>query len=88
MAFGENEQLRPFVPHIGKRGDRLMNGIALNEHYTGDGDHKHACALGCKGVSCRSAWAHPYRAGGADCWIKVKHPAAPAVTREAEEEWN
>jgi len=29
-----------------------------------------------------------YRSGRADCWIKVKNPAAPAVTREAEEDWN
>ena len=26
--------------------------------------------------------------GPADSWVKVKNPAAPAVTREAEEEWN
>ncbi len=25
----------------------------------------------------------PYRVGRADCWIKVKNPAAPAVKREA-----
>ncbi len=30
----------------------------------------------------------PYRGGRADCWIKVKNPTAPTVTREAEEEWN
>jgi hypothetical protein len=30
----------------------------------------------------------PCRAGRADCWIKVKNPAASAVMREAEEEWN
>jgi hypothetical protein len=30
----------------------------------------------------------PYRAGRADCRIKVKNPAALAVTREAEEDWN
>jgi len=30
----------------------------------------------------------PCRAGRAACWIKVKNPMAPAVTREAEEEWN
>jgi hypothetical protein len=29
----------------------------------------------------------PYRSGPADCWVKVKNPAAPAVTREADEEW-
>ena len=30
----------------------------------------------------------PYRPGRADCRIKFKNPAAPAVAREAEEEWN
>jgi bifunctional non-homologous end joining protein LigD len=35
-------------------------------------------------ASCRSG---PYRSGRADCWLKVKNPAAPAVTREAEENW-
>jgi hypothetical protein len=29
-----------------------------------------------------------YRSGRADCWVKVKNPAAPAVMREAEEDWN
>jgi ATP-dependent DNA ligase len=29
----------------------------------------------------------PYRSGRSDHWIKVKNPAAPAVKREAEEDW-
>jgi hypothetical protein len=29
-----------------------------------------------------------YRSGRADCWVKVKNPAAPAVRREAEEDRN
>ena len=28
-----------------------------------------------------------YVSGRSDTWIKVKNPAAPAVKREAEEEW-
>ena len=28
-----------------------------------------------------------YRSGRADCWVKVKNPKAPAVKREAEEDW-
>jgi hypothetical protein len=33
-----------------------------------------------------AAWlAIPAR--GQDCWIKVKNPEAPAVRREAEEDW-
>jgi hypothetical protein len=60
----------------------------LNNH-TGNGAiiYKHACALGCEGIVSKRLGS-PYRAGRADCWIKVKNPVAPAVTREAEEEWN
>jgi ATP-dependent DNA ligase len=28
-----------------------------------------------------------YRSGRSKHWLKVKNPAAPAVTREAEEDW-
>jgi ATP-dependent DNA ligase len=29
----------------------------------------------------------PYCAGRSDHWIKVKNPTAPAIKREAEEDW-
>jgi ATP-dependent DNA ligase len=29
----------------------------------------------------------PYRSGRSKHWIKVKNPKAPAVRREAEEDW-
>jgi hypothetical protein len=29
----------------------------------------------------------PYRSGGVEHWLKIKNPAAPAVKREAEEDW-
>ena len=69
------------------RGER--EGIAFNEHYSGDGAiiYQHACALGCEGIVSKRLGL-PYRAGRADCWVKVKNPAAPAVTREAEEDWD
>jgi ATP-dependent DNA ligase len=44
------------------------------------------CSLGCEGIVSKRRGS-PYRAGRADCWLKVKNPAAPAVTREAEEDW-
>jgi ATP-dependent DNA ligase len=28
-----------------------------------------------------------YRSGRVDHWLKIKNPAAPAVKREAEEDW-
>jgi bifunctional non-homologous end joining protein LigD len=64
-------------------------GIAFNEHHTGDGANifEHACALGCEGIVSKRLGS-AYRSGRADCWVKVKNPTAPAVTREAEEEWN
>jgi bifunctional non-homologous end joining protein LigD len=64
-------------------------GIAFNQHYTADGAiiYRHACALGCEGIVSKRLGS-PYRSGRADCWLKVKNPAAPAVMREAEEEWN
>jgi ATP-dependent DNA ligase len=29
----------------------------------------------------------PYRSGRVEHWLKIKNPAAPAVRREAEEDW-
>ena len=43
-------------------------------------------ALGCEGIVSKRLGS-PYRSGRADCWIKVKNPNAPAVRREAEEDW-
>ena len=64
-------------------------GIAFNQHFTAEGEigFKHACALGCEGIVSKRLGS-PYRSGRVDCWVKVKNPAAPAVKREAEEDWN
>jgi bifunctional non-homologous end joining protein LigD len=64
-------------------------GIAFNEHYDGDGAiiFKHACKLGCEGIVSKRLGS-PYRAGRSGYWLKVKNPKAPAVTREAEEDWS
>jgi hypothetical protein len=40
-------------------------------------------------LSLRAAdfeWMWP-KCDRADCWVKVKNPAAPAVRRELEEDW-
>ncbi len=68
---------------------RESDGIALNRHYDGDGGivYKHACALGCEGI-VSNRLGSPYRSGRTDHWLKIKNPAAPAVRREAEEDWN
>jgi ATP-dependent DNA ligase len=47
----------------------------------------HACKLGLEGiVSKRKDSA--YRSGRSPDWLKMKNANAPAVKREAEEEWN
>jgi bifunctional non-homologous end joining protein LigD len=68
------------------RGTR--DGIAFNTHYAADGMtvFKNACALGCEGIVSKRLGS-PYRVGRSDHWIKVKNPTAPAVKREAEEDW-
>ncbi len=67
------------VPHV---------GIAFNQHFEGDGAvmYKHAWSLGCEGIVSKQLGSF-YRSGRADCWLKVKNPVAPAVRREAEEDW-
>jgi len=67
---------------------RAHPGIVFNRHFVAEGGvvFKQACALGCEGIVSKRLGS-PYRAGRADCWVKVKNPAAPAVKREAEEDW-
>jgi ATP-dependent DNA ligase len=63
--------------------------IAFNQHYVCDGAvlFKNACALGCEGIVAKQLGS-AYRSGRVDPWLKVKNPAAPAVKREAEEDWD
>ncbi len=68
---------------------RARPGVAFNRHFEADGTivYEQACALGCEGIVSKRLGS-PYRPGRSDCWVKVKNPAAPAVTREAEEDWS
>jgi len=63
-------------------------GIVVNEHYEGYGEiiFAHACKLGCEGIVSKRLGS-PYRSGRSPHWLKIKNPHAPAVTREAEEDW-
>jgi bifunctional non-homologous end joining protein LigD len=47
---------------------------------------KHACQLRLEGIVSKRKDSH-YRSGRSLHWIKSKNPNAPAVRREAEEEW-
>jgi bifunctional non-homologous end joining protein LigD len=67
---------------------RAKTGLALNEHIDEPGDvvFRHACKLGLEGIVSKRLGS-PYRSGRSRHWIKSKNPAAPAVKREAEENW-
>jgi bifunctional non-homologous end joining protein LigD len=45
------------------------------------------CALGAEGIVSKRIGS-PYVSGRSDKWVKTKNPVAPAVRREAEEDWN
>jgi bifunctional non-homologous end joining protein LigD len=62
--------------------------IVLNKHYEEDGAivFREACKLGCEGIVSKRLGSI-YRRGRSPLWVKVKNPKAPAVTREAEEDW-
>jgi bifunctional non-homologous end joining protein LigD len=90
----DGEDLRRSPLELRKRAladllrQKKSDGIVLNAHYYGDGAiiFKHACKLGCEGIVSKQLGS-PYRSGRSDHWLKIKNPAAPAVKREAEEEW-
>jgi bifunctional non-homologous end joining protein LigD len=68
---------------------KASSGIRFNEHMEGDGPtvFAHACKMGLEGiVSKRKDSA--YRSGRSSDWLKMKNADAPAVRREAEEEWD
>jgi bifunctional non-homologous end joining protein LigD len=64
------------------------SGIVLNKHYEEDGAivFREACKLGCEGIVSKRLGS-TYRRGRSPLWVKVKNPNAPAVKREAEEDW-
>jgi bifunctional non-homologous end joining protein LigD len=63
-------------------------GLLLNEHISELGDvvFRHACKLGLEGIVSKRLGSR-YRSGRSQHWIKSKNPDAPAVKREAEEDW-
>src|SRR5262249_56371837 len=73
---------------IEHRKRKLAKLLRRPEHYEGDGQiiFKHACKLGCEGIGSKRLGSL-YRSGRSPHWVKVKNPNAPAVKREAEEDW-
>ena len=49
-------------------------------------DRSHACKMGHEGIVSKRLGSR-YRSGRSKEWLKFKNPDAPAVRREAEEEW-
>jgi bifunctional non-homologous end joining protein LigD len=47
---------------------------------------EHACKMGLEGIVSKRLGS-VYRSGRTSDWLKFKNPAAPAVRREAEENW-
>ena len=62
--------------------------LHFNDHIDEPGDivFRHACKLGFEGIVSKRLGS-PYVSGRSRHWIKSKNPAAPAVKREAEEDW-
>jgi ATP-dependent DNA ligase len=88
---GEDLRRSPFEQRKRALAELLRqktDGIILNVHYEGDGAaiYKAACSLGCEGIVSKRLGS-PYQSGRVNHWLKVKNPAAPAVKREAEEDW-
>jgi bifunctional non-homologous end joining protein LigD len=89
----EGEDLRRApLEHRKQKLSRLVRtphpGIVLNEHFEEDGAavYRAACQLGCEGIVSKRLGSS-YRLGRSPHWVKVKNPKAPAVKREAEEDW-
>jgi hypothetical protein len=77
------ERKRPLAKLL--RGSHLS--IVLNETFEEDGAIVYrACRLGCEGIVSKRLGSR-YRSGRSPLWLKVKNPNAPAVKREAEEDW-
>jgi bifunctional non-homologous end joining protein LigD len=74
-------KLAQLLRHVG-------SGLHLSDHLHGHGTEifEHACRLGCEGIVSKRLGSR-YVSGRTSHWIKVKNPAAPAVKREAEEDW-
>jgi bifunctional non-homologous end joining protein LigD len=64
-------------------------GCAFNvhlEHPDGAEVFHHACRMGLEGIVSKRLGSC-YRSGRSPDWLKFKNPEAPAVRREAEEDW-
>jgi hypothetical protein len=65
----------------------LILRLGANQHLAHPGDIVfHACAMGLEGIVSKRLGSR-YVSGRTRDWLKMKNPDAPAVKREAEEDW-
>jgi bifunctional non-homologous end joining protein LigD len=88
---GQDLRLEPLVERrrlLAKLVRKPRCGLVLNAQFDHDGAlvFEHACLLGCEGIVSKRKDSR-YRSGRSHYWVKCKNPAAPAVRREAEEDW-
>ena len=62
--------------------------LQFNQHFAHPGDivFRHACKMGLEGIVSKRLGSR-YTSGRSKDWLKFKNPEAPAVKREAEEDW-
>ena len=68
---------------------KTRHGVRFNEHLEypdGLAVFQHACKMGLEGIVSKRLGSR-YRSGRSPDWLKFKNPEAPAVRREAEEDW-
>ena len=88
---GEDLRREPFATRKATLASLLrgcLPGLRLNQHlaYPGDVVFQHACKMGLEGIVSKRLGSR-YMSGRSRDWLKMKNPAAPAVKREAEEDW-
>ena len=90
---GKDLRRRPIEERKGLLAKLLQDSdsdlsIVLNKHYEEDGAiiFREACKLGCEGIVSKRLGS-TYHRGRSPLWLKVKNPNAPAVKREAQEDW-
>jgi bifunctional non-homologous end joining protein LigD len=88
---GQDLRLKPLTERrrlLAKLVRKPRPGLVLNAQFEQDGRlvFEHACLLGCEGIVSKRKQSR-YRSGRSRDWVKSKNPAAPAVKREAEEDW-
>jgi bifunctional non-homologous end joining protein LigD len=68
---------------------RAAPGLRFTEHLDDEDGalvFAHACKMGLEGIVSKRRNS-PYNSGRSPHWLKSKNPNAPAVKREAEEDW-